>query len=119
MNTHQTTSLLLGLAAIVILARVLGALARRLGQPAVIGEVLAGIALGPTLFHGAISDALFPVSIRPLLSALAAVGVAVFMFIVGLEWDAKLIRGSGSLAVGISFSSIVVPFGLGTVLALY
>ncbi|MFI6005763.1 cation:proton antiporter [Streptomyces sp. NPDC051366] len=119
MNTHQTTSLLLGLAAIVILARVLGALARRLGQPAVIGEVLAGIALGPTLFHGAISDALFPVSIRPLLSALAAVGVAVFMFIVGLEWDAKLIRGSGSLAAGISFSSIVVPFGLGMVLALY
>lgn len=119
MNTHQTTSLLLGLAAIVILARVLGALARRLGQPAVIGEVLAGIALGPTLFHGAISDALFPVSIRPLLSALAAVGVAVFMFIVGLEWDAKLIRGSGSLAVGISFSSIVLPFGLGMLLALY
>ncbi|MBT2545734.1 cation:proton antiporter [Streptomyces sp. ISL-44] len=119
MTTHQTTSLLLGLAAIVILARVLGALARRLGQPAVIGEVLAGIALGPTLFHGAISDALFPVSIRPLLGALAAVGVAVFMFIIGLEWDAKLIRGSGSLAATVSFSSILVPFGLGMVLALY
>lgn len=119
MTTHQTTSLLLGLAAIVILARVLGALARRLGQPAVIGEVLAGIALGPTLFHGAISDALFPGSIRPLLGALAAVGVAVFMFIVGLEWDAKLIRGSGSLAATVSFSSILVPFGLGMVLALY
>ncbi|MCX5612763.1 MULTISPECIES: cation:proton antiporter [unclassified Streptomyces] len=119
MTTHQTTSLLLGLAAIVILARVLGALARRLGQPAVIGEVLAGIALGPTLFHGAISDSLFPVSIRPLLGALAAVGVAVFMFIIGLEWDAKLIRGSGSLAATVSFSSILVPFGLGMVLALY
>lgn len=119
MDTHQTTSLLLGLAAIVILARVLGALARRLGQPAVIGEVVAGIALGPTLFHGAISDALFPGSIRPLLGALAAVGVAVFMFIVGLEWDATLIRGSGSLATSVSFSSILVPFGLGMVLALY
>ncbi|MFE3554836.1 cation:proton antiporter [Streptomyces sp. NPDC059193] len=119
MNPHQTTSLLLGLAAIVILARVLGALARRLGQPAVIGEVLAGIALGPTLFDGAISDVLFPGDIRPLLSALAAVGVAVFMFIVGLEWDATLIRGSGSLAASVSFSSILVPFGLGMVLALY
>ncbi|MEU9146028.1 cation:proton antiporter [Streptomyces sp. NPDC048349] len=119
MDTHQTTSLLLGLAAIVILARVCGALARRLGQPAVIGEVLAGLALGPTLFHGAVSDALFPGSIRPLLSALAAVGVAVFMFIIGLEWDAKLIRGSGSLATTVSFSSILVPFGLGMVLALY
>ncbi|MEU9254342.1 cation:proton antiporter [Streptomyces sp. NPDC048270] len=119
MTMHQTTSLLLGLAVIVILARVLGALARRLGQPPVIGEVLAGIALGPTLFHGAISDALFPGSIRPLLGALAAVGVAVFMFIVGLEWDAKLIRGSGSLATSVSFSSILVPFGFGMVLALY
>ncbi|MGP3690142.1 cation:proton antiporter [Streptomyces sp. IBSNAI002] len=119
MNPHQTTSLLLGLAAVVILARVLGALARRLGQPPVIGEVVAGIALGPTLFDGAVSDALFPADIRPLLGALAAVGVAVFMFIVGLEWDATLIRGSGSLATSVSFSSILVPFGLGMVLALY
>ncbi|MER6185280.1 cation:proton antiporter [Streptomyces sp. NPDC001652] len=119
MDTHQTTSLLVGLAAMVLLARLLGVLARRLGQPAVIGEVLAGIALGPTLFHGAISDALFPADIRPLLAALAAVGVAVFMFIVGLEWDATLIRGSGSLAATVSFSSILLPFGLGSLLALY
>ncbi|MBL1087403.1 cation:proton antiporter [Streptomyces actinomycinicus] len=119
MNTHQTTSLLLALAAIVLLARVLGALFRRFNQPAVIGEVLAGIALGPTLFHGAVSDALFPGGIRPLLSALAAVGVVLFMFIVGLEWDAAMIRGSGSLAATVSFSSILLPFGLGAVLALY
>ncbi|MFI0999817.1 cation:proton antiporter [Streptomyces galbus] len=119
MDTHQTTSLLFGLAAIVLLARVLGMLARRLNQPAVIGEVLAGIALGPTLFHGAISDALFPADIRPLLSALAAVGVVVFMFLVGLEWDAGMIRGSGSLAASVSFSSILLPFGLGAALALY
>ncbi|WP_230195131.1 cation:proton antiporter domain-containing protein [Streptomyces coriariae] len=119
MNTHQTTSLLLSLAAIVLLARLLGALARRLGQPAVIGEVLAGIALGPTLFHGAVSDALFPETVRPLLGALAAVGIAVFMFIVGLEWDAAMIRGSGSLAATVSFSSILLPFGLGMLLALY
>lgn len=119
MDTHQTTSLLVGLAVMVLLARLLGALARRLGQPAVIGEVLAGIALGPTLFHGAIADTLFPGTVRPLLAALAAVGVAVFMFIVGLEWDAAMIRGSGSLAASVSFSSILLPFGLGTLLALY
>lgn len=119
MNTHQTTSLLLGLAVIVLLARLLGVLARRLGQPAVIGEVLAGIALGPTLFDGAASDALFPVDIRPLLSALAAVGIAVFMFIVGLEVDAALLRGNRSLATTVSFSSTLVPFGLGILLALY
>lgn len=119
MDTHQTTSLLAGLAALVIMARLLGALARRWSQPAVIGEVLAGIALGPTLFHGAISDALFPGDIRLLLAALAAVGVAVFMFIVGLEWDASMIRGSGSLAATVSASSILLPFGLGSLLALY
>ncbi|MGW0885801.1 cation:proton antiporter domain-containing protein [Streptomyces sp. NPDC002671] len=119
MNTHQTTSLLLSLAVIVLLARLLGALTRRLGQPAVIGEVLAGIALGPTLFHGAVSDALFPKAVQPLLSALAAVGIAVFMFIVGLEWDSATIRGSGSLAATVSLSSILVPFGLGMLLALY
>ena len=119
MTAQQTTALLAGLAVLVILARLLGALARRLGQPAVIGEVLAGIALGPTLFHGAISDALFPDDIRPLLGALAAVGIAVFMFIIGLEWDATLIRGIGSLAATVSFSSILLPFGLGAALAVY
>ncbi|MEX1656952.1 cation:proton antiporter [Streptomyces pseudovenezuelae] len=118
MNTHQTTSLLLSLAAIVLLARLLGALTRRLGQPAVIGEVLAGVALGPTLFHGAMSDALFPQAVRPLLGALAAVGIAVFMFLVGLEWDSAMIRGRGSIAVTVSLGSIVVPFGLGVLLAL-
>ncbi|MET9445086.1 cation:proton antiporter [Streptomyces sp. NPDC006610] len=119
MDTHQTTSLLLGLAVIVLLARLLGALARRLGQPAVVGEVLAGIALGPTLWNGAASDALFPTDIRPLLGALAAVGVAVFMFLVGLEIDAALLRGNGSLATTVSLSSIAVPFGLGMLLALH
>ncbi|MFD0319226.1 cation:proton antiporter domain-containing protein [Streptomyces flavalbus] len=119
MSTHQTTSLLLGLAVIVLLARLLGALARRLGQPAVIGEVLAGIALGPTVVNGALSEHLFPADTRPLLSALAAVGVAVFMFIVGLEVDATLLRGNTSLATTVSLSSILVPFGLGTLLALY
>ncbi|MFF5563235.1 cation:proton antiporter [Streptomyces sp. NPDC012623] len=119
MTTQQTSSLLAGLAVMVLLARALGALARRFGQPPVIGEVLAGIALGPTLFHGAVSDALFPSSTRPLLSALAAVGVAVFMFIVGLEWDAALIRGSGAIAPSVAICSILLPFGLGTLLGLH
>ncbi|MCX4904532.1 cation:proton antiporter [Streptomyces sp. NBC_00878] len=119
MTTDQTISLLTGLAIMVLLARLLGALARRLGQPAVIGEVLAGIALGPTLLHGAISDALFPAATRPLLSALAAIGVIIFMFLVGLEWDASLIQGSGAIAPSVSFGSILLPFGLGAVLALY
>ncbi|WP_326796401.1 cation:proton antiporter [Streptomyces sp. NBC_01808] len=119
MDTHQTSSLLFGLAAMVVLARLLGVLAQRLGQPAVIGEVLAGIALGPTLFNGAVTEALFPENIRPLLAALAAIGVAIFMFIVGFEWDPAMIRGSGGLAASVSFSSILLPFSLGMLLALY
>ncbi|MFD9969017.1 cation:proton antiporter [Streptomyces sp. NPDC059011] len=119
MTAHQTTSLLVGLAAMVLLARLLGALARRLGQPTVVGEVLAGVALGPTFFHGAITDALFPQDTRPLLGALATIGVAVFMFIVGLEWDAALIRGSGAIAPTVSIVSIILPFGLGAVLAVH
>ncbi|GGN45549.1 cation:proton antiporter domain-containing protein [Streptomyces fuscichromogenes] len=119
MTTDQTSSLLFGLAVIVLLARALGALARRIHQPAVIGEVLAGIALGPTFLHGAVSDTLFPDSIRPLLSALAAVGVAVFMFLVGVEWDAAMIRDSGSLAAIVSLGSVLLPFGLGILLAVY
>ena len=117
MNAHQISVLLFGLAAIVLLARLLGTVARRLDQPPVIGEVLAGILMGPTLFGGAISEHLFPTDVRPFLSALATVGVAVFMFIVGLEWDQSLIRGSGGLAVTVSLSSSLLPFGLGTILA--
>ena len=118
MTTDQTSSLLLGLAAVVLLARVLGALARCLGQPAVIGEVLAGIVLGPTFFHGVVSGALFPAGVRPLLGALAALGVAVFMFLVGLDWDVALVRGRGRLAASVSFCSVLLPFGLGVLLAL-
>jgi Kef-type K+ transport system membrane component KefB len=119
MTGHQTTALLCGLAAVVLLARVMGVIARRLNQPAVLGEVVAGIALGPTLFHGAVSDTLVPVDVRPLLSALATVGVAVFMFMVGLEWDAAKLRGSGKLAATVSLSSMVLPFALGMLLALH
>lgn len=119
MTSYQTWLFLLGLATMVVLARLLGGLARRLGQPAVVGEVLAGIALGPTLFHGAISDVLFPAETRLLFNALAAVGVAVFMFLVGLDWDAAVIRGHGAVAPAVSIASIALPFGLGVVLSLY
>lgn len=119
MTSSQTCLLLIGLAVMVVLARLLGALARRLGQPAVIGEILAGIALGPTLFHGAIANTLFPADIRVLFGALAAVGVAAFMFLVGLDWDAAAIRGSGATPPTVSIASIVLPFGLGVLLSLH
>ncbi|HVQ91174.1 MAG TPA: cation:proton antiporter [Mycobacteriales bacterium] len=119
MNTHQVVFLLLDLALIVMLARLLGAVAKRVGQPPVIGEILAGILLGPTLFGDAFSAALFPTDIRPFLTALANVGIAVFMFVVGLELNGRLLRGRGPIAVTVSVSSILLPFSLGIGLAFY
>ena len=112
-------ALLLGLAVIVVVARVLGALARRLGQPAVIGEIVGGILLGPTLFGGAVTRTLFPDGVRPSLSTLASIGVCVFMFLVGLHLDRDLLRGQGRLASTVSLSAIVLPFALGVLLALH
>jgi Kef-type K+ transport system membrane component KefB len=112
-------TLVLGLAVIVGVARLLGMVARRLGQPAVIGEILGGILLGPTLFDGAITRTLFPVDVRPSLSVLASVGVTIFMFLIGLELDRSLLRGQGRLAASVSLSGITLTFALGALLALY
>jgi Kef-type K+ transport system membrane component KefB len=119
MTTVQATFLLFDLAIIVLMARVFGAAARQLGQPAVVGEILAGILFGPTLFHGAIASALFPTAVRPMLGALANVGVAVFMFIVGLELDRTVLRGKMRIATTLSLSSVLLPFSLGVALAFY
>lgn len=101
-----------------MVARMVGALFRRFHQPPVIGEVVAGIALGPSLL-GSWSDALFPLETRPLLRILASLGLAVFMFLVGLEMDLAHLganrrrRISGAVAV----LGTAVPFGMGMALA--
>jgi K+:H+ antiporter len=117
MSTSQVVSFLLSLAVILVCAGVFGALARKVGQPPVVGEILAGILLGPTLFGGAISQTLFPTDIRPLLSALANVGVALFMFLVGMELNYRAMRSQRGAMVSVSVASIVLPFGLGVGLA--
>ncbi|GAA3150616.1 hypothetical protein GCM10010521_42860 [Streptomyces rameus] len=119
MTSHQVQLLFVDLALILFLARGLGQLATRLQQPAVVGEILAGVLLGPTLLHGAISDTLFPSDVRPLLTGLANVGVALFMFGVGLELDGAALRGRGRTTAGAVLGSTLVPFALGLVLALY
>lgn len=113
MSSHQATMVLFGLGVIILLARLLGHLARRLGQPPVIGEILAGILLGPTLFGGAVAGTMFPPDVRPFLGALASVGVALFMFLVGLELDQGILRGRGRVAASVATGSILVPFALG------
>ncbi|MGW1200969.1 cation:proton antiporter domain-containing protein, partial [Streptomyces sp. NPDC002536] len=111
------SSLLLALAALVLVCQVMAALARRLGQPSVVGEIVGGLLLGPTLFGGRVTDTLFPADTRSLLGAFANVGVALFMFLVGLEFDPRVVRRSAGMMGRLCAGSLVVPFGLGALLA--
>src|SRR5687767_5295021 len=120
---HVTTILvlLLQLSAILALCRVMGNLATRVHQPRVVGEMLAGIMLGPSLLGLVSPDAyefLFPQGSVRLLNVLAQVGVILFLFLIGLELDPKLLRGRGEAALVISHASIVVPLVLGAALTL-
>lgn len=113
--------LLLALLVVILAARGLGVLFRRIHQPPVIGEVVAGILLGPS-FLGALAPAatafLFPADVVPLLGMLAQVGVILFMFLVGLDLDAGPLRQRTHAVVAISHASIAAPFVLGSALAL-
>jgi Kef-type K+ transport system membrane component KefB len=83
------------------------------------GEILAGILLGPSLFNGAISRSLFPMPVRPFLSAVADLGLVAFMFIVGMELDRRTRRGLGRVTVATALGATLLPFGLGLLLAVY
>ncbi|MFF5479739.1 cation:proton antiporter [Streptomyces sp. NPDC012935] len=117
---QQVATMLLGIGVILLVGAALGALARKLGQPKVIGEITAGIVLGPSLlglFPGNLTERLFPADVRPLLSAVSQVGLVLFMFVVGWEFEKRLIRPHARLAAGVSVSSIVLAFGLGVAAA--
>jgi Kef-type K+ transport system membrane component KefB len=113
--------LLLALLAVIATARVMGALFQRLHQPPVIGEVIAGIVLGPSLLGRVAPEAaafVFPAAVVPLLGMLSQVGVILFMFLVGVHLDTGLLGQRRHAVVAISHASIVAPFVLGAALAL-
>jgi Kef-type K+ transport system membrane component KefB len=121
---------ILDLAIILVLARLLGTVARKLGQPPVLGEIVAGILLGPTFFSGKITSHLFLVTnptkgLPPValagswLTAIATVGLILFMFIVGYEVDRSLFKGRERVAAAVSLGSIAVPMVAGTFLGLW
>ncbi len=114
--------LLLQIIAIIFAARVFGILFRKIGQPSVIGETVAGIVLGPSvlgLYFPEFSDFLFPVSSLPNLGVMSQIGLILFMFVVGMELDLKLLRKQAHDAVVISHASIIFPFALGMGLAYF
>jgi Kef-type K+ transport system membrane component KefB len=113
---------LLQILLILICGRALSALLKRFHQPGVIGEIAAGILLGPSFFARVAPDAfhyVFPQSSIGTLQTLSQVGLVLFMFLVGLEFAPELLRERKHTVVVISHVSIIVPFFLGMALALY
>jgi Kef-type K+ transport system membrane component KefB len=114
-------TLLIQIGVILIAARAAGWLLSRVYQPRVVGEMIAGIMLGPSLLGRVapgFSAYVFPPESLPTLNWLSQVGLLLFMFTVGLELDTEKLRRMGRSAVVISHTSIVVPFALGSLLAL-
>jgi Kef-type K+ transport system membrane component KefB len=122
MDLRTVLHILLALAAVIAVGRILARLFKTIHQPPVIGEVLAGILLGPSLL-GRIAPGAFafllPASIVPGLNAVAQAGVIVYLFLVGLELNPDRLRARARTSIAISQASIVAPFVLGALLALY
>lgn len=119
---HPLSILLLQVIIIIMAARVFGYLFQKIGQPAVIGEMIAGILLGPSLLGmlAPVTEAfLFPASSMSALKLLSQIGVILFMFIVGIELNLQYLRQKAHAAVLVSHVSIVVPFFLGGAFALF
>ena len=114
--------LLIALTVVVIAGRILGWLFAYIHQPPVIGEVIAGILLGPSLLAQISPEAyayILPTTVAPYLGVVAQLGVILYMFLVGLELNPDHLRGQVHATVATSHASIVAPFVLGSTLSLY
>src|SRR4051812_21608345 len=122
MHGNVILTLLLQIVLILALSRIMGLIFRYLHQPQVMGEMIAGIMLGPSLLGAiapSVAQTIFPRESIALLNILSQLGVIFFLFLVGLELDPKLLKNRGHQAVVISHASIIAPFLLGAGLTLY
>ncbi|AUT04122.1 sodium:proton antiporter [Nostoc sp. CENA543] len=118
---HTVILVLVEVLIVICLSRLVGLLFKSIKQPLVIGEIVAGIMLGPSLLGllaPQLSATLFPPETLPFLNVLSQVGLIFFMFLIGLELNPKYLSGQLEVAVLTSHVSILVPFSLGTLLSL-
>lgn len=119
---HPLSILILQIISIIVVSRIFGYIFNKIGQPTVIGEIIAGIVLGPSLmglFFPEVFEFLFAPDSLPNLQFLSQVGLILFMFVIGMELDLKVLRNQARDAVVISHASIIIPYFLGMGLAYY
>ena len=119
---HPLAILLFQIITIIVVARFFGWVFRKIGQPSVIGEIIAGIVLGPSLlglYFPEYSLLLFPKASLGNLQFLSQIGLILFMYVIGMELDLKILKNRANDAVVISHVSIVFPFTLGIGLAYF
>ncbi len=121
-NFDLSVRFFLQLAFILAACRVVGWLGQRIGQPQVVGEMIAGVVMGPSLFGWlwpSVQGYLFPKPSQTIIYAVAQLGLVLYMFLVGTEFQLDLIRQRWRSAASVSFAGIAAPFALGSLLALW
>ncbi len=119
-NFEISVLFFLQLTIILGVCRVVGMLARYLGQPQVVAEMIAGVLMGPSLFGLLFPDLqawLFPAESKTAIYVVSQVGLVLYMFLIGLEFDVSLIANRVRSAASVSLAGIIVPFTLGGILA--
>jgi Kef-type K+ transport system membrane component KefB len=120
-DTHLAALFFLQVAAILFVCRAVGWLGKRIGQPQVVGEMVAGFLMGPSLFGWLAPDLqafLFPPSSLHVLFVVSQLGLVLYMFSVGLEFRTELMLSHARRAAAVAIAGIVAPFALGSALAL-
>ncbi len=121
-NSQLGILLFLQLSIILAVVRLVGMAAKKIGQPQVVGEMIAGVILGPSIFGAflpRIHELLFPPQSISIIYVISQIGVVIYMFLVGAEFNLDLIRGRVRSAASVSAAGIITPFILGSVAALF
>jgi Kef-type K+ transport system membrane component KefB len=121
-NVELSIRFFLQLALILATCRVVGLIVKRVGQPQVVGEMIAGVVMGPSLFGWLLPEVqgqLFPKASISIIYAASQVGLVLYMFLIGVEFQVDLIRQRLRSAAAVSLAGIFTPFALGSVLAVF